>query len=76
MSAPIVSLIVPVYNAEKYLQTLLQSVQKQSLSDFECICIDDGSVDKSVEIVQNYVKNDTRFNLVRNKKKLGSCGGA
>ena len=51
---PLISIIMPVYNGEKYLKDALDSVLKQSFSDFEVICIDDGSTDKSHEILTNY----------------------
>ena len=47
-----ISVIVPVYNGEKYLLECLQSIQKQTFSDWECICVDDGSKDKSLGILQ------------------------
>ena len=47
---PVVSVIIPVYNAEHYLERCLESIQKQSLRDFELILVDDGSADRSPEI--------------------------
>ena len=49
---PKISVIIPVYNAEKYLNKTLESILKQSLKDIEVICVDDGSTDGSVEIIQ------------------------
>ena len=62
-SNPKVSVIVPIYNVEKYLRECLDSIQSQTYTDFECIMINDGSVDKSKEIAESYL-NDKRFILV------------
>ena len=62
-SNPKVSVIVPIYNVEKYLRECLDSIQSQTYTDFECIMINDGSVDKSREIAESYL-NDKRFILV------------
>ena len=53
---PKISVIIPVYNAEKYLNKTLESILKQSLKDIEVICVDDGSTDGSVEIIQSSKK--------------------
>jgi glycosyltransferase involved in cell wall biosynthesis len=58
-----VSVIVPVYNSEKYLETCLNSLEKQTLDSIEFIVIDDGSTDKSYEIMQKYAKKDKRFKI-------------
>lgn len=58
-----VSVIIPVYNVENYLRACLKSVQNQTLEEFEVICIDDGSLDKSGEILEEYSKHDTRFKV-------------
>ena len=49
---PKVSIIVPVYNVEKYLPQCLDSILKQTFTDFECICVNDGSPDNSLAILQ------------------------
>lgn len=49
-----VSVIIPVYNREKFLGRCLESVINQSLKDIEIICVDDGSTDKSLEILKRY----------------------
>ena len=61
---PKISLIIPLYNAEKYLGECLDSVCGQTFKDFECLCINDGSKDKTVEIVKEYAKRDKRFMLL------------
>ena len=62
---PKISVIIPVYNAEKYLNKTLESILKQSLKDIEVICVDDGSTDGSVEIIQSFIKKDDRVKLIR-----------
>lgn len=52
-----VSIIIPVYNVEKYLTRCLDSIFKQTFSDFEVICINDGSTDSSIQILEKYSKN-------------------
>ncbi len=51
---PKISVIVPVYNTEKFLHRCLDSIINQTLEDIEIICINDGSPDNSLEILQNY----------------------
>ncbi|MBQ7178846.1 MAG: glycosyltransferase, partial [Victivallales bacterium] len=50
-----VSIIMPVYNVEKYLHECLASVRAQTFTDWECICVDDGSTDESPAILNKYV---------------------
>ena len=50
-SAPCVSVVVPVYNAKRYLEACVQSLEDQSLKSFEIICVDDGSTDGSAELL-------------------------
>ena len=62
---PKVSVIIPVYNAEKYLHQCLDSVVNQTLREIEIICVDDGSTDGSAEILKSYAENDNRIVSVR-----------
>jgi glycosyltransferase involved in cell wall biosynthesis len=64
---PVISIIIPVYNVERYLRCCLDSVIAQSFSDFECILVDDGSVDNSPAICDEYVQKDNRFLVVHQK---------
>lgn len=57
----LVSIIVPCYNAEKYLNECLQSIKKQTFTDWEAVCIDDGSHDKTREILERFAEIDARF---------------
>lgn len=59
------SIIVPVYNAEKYLRDCLDSVLAQTCGDWECICVDDGAEDSSNRILHEYAGKDSRFKVVR-----------
>lgn len=56
-----VSVIIPVYNAEEYLKQCLDSLSAQTLREFEVICVDDGSTDKSNDLLVEYQKKDSRF---------------
>lgn len=66
---PIISIIIPVYNSEKYLKQCLDSVLNQTFPDFECICINDGSIDKSLSILQEYANKDKRFKIIDKKNE-------
>jgi glycosyltransferase involved in cell wall biosynthesis len=61
----LVSIIIPVYNTEKYLAGCLESVQNQTCPDFEVIIVDDGSPDKAYIIAENFCEKDQRFTLIR-----------
>jgi glycosyltransferase involved in cell wall biosynthesis len=60
-----VSIIIPVYNAEKYLRQCLHSVVNQTLKEIEIICVDDGSKDNSLEILEEYQKKDSRIIILQ-----------
>lgn len=60
-----VSVIIPIYNAQKYLSQCLDSILNQTLDDIEIICVDDGSTDGSVDIVNEYAKKDSRIALIK-----------
>ena len=64
MLNPKVSVIIPVYNVEKYLRECLESVVKQTLEDIEIICVNDGSTDHSPEILDEYAEQDKRIRVV------------
>lgn len=64
---PKVSIVVPVYNVEKYLGKCLESIINQTLKDIEIICIDDGSTDSSAKILDEYQKKDKRIKVVHKK---------
>lgn len=64
MSCPKVSVIIPVYNTELYLRECLDSVIHQTLREIEIICVDDGSTDRSLEILREYEARDGRFRVL------------
>ena len=59
-----VSIVVPIYNVEKYLNQCLKSIKKQTLKEIEIICVDDGSTDKSLDIVKKYALKDKIVDLI------------
>lgn len=62
---PRVSVVVPVYNVEKYLRRSLDSIRAQTLKDIEVICVDDGSTDGSPAILEEYAAKDSRIKVIR-----------
>ena len=71
MNNPKVSVIIPVYNAEKYLRQCLDSVVSQTFKNIEIICLNDGSIDNSLQIVEEYQQKDKRIILVDLKQNKG-----
>lgn len=69
---PLVSIITPTYNSEKFISEAIQSVQKQSYLDWEMIIVDDCSKDKTVEIIQNFMEDDHRIHLIQLQKNSGA----
>ncbi|MDR0408581.1 MAG: glycosyltransferase family 2 protein, partial [Campylobacteraceae bacterium] len=63
MLTPKISIIIPVYNTEKYLNKCLDSVINQTLKEVEILCIDDGSKDSSLSILQQYASKDKRIKV-------------
>ena len=61
MEKELISIIVPIYNVEKYLRQCLESISEQTYKNFECLLINDGSPDNSTEICREYVEKDARF---------------
>lgn len=66
---PLLSVVVPVYNCEKYIKKCIYSILNQSLENIEIIIIDDGSTDKSQEILDEICKDDLRIKLIKQKNK-------
>ena len=64
-----ISIIVPVYNVESYLKECLESIQKQTYTNFEVILVNDGSTDNSKEICEEYCRKDTRFHLINQENQ-------
>ena len=61
---PKISIIIPMYNVEKYIRRCLDSVQNQTFKDWQAICVDDGSPDNSGKIAEEYAAKDSRFIVV------------
>ena len=64
-----VSVIVPVYNVEKYLKQCLDSLINQTLEDIEIICVNDGSTDSSLNILEEYQNKDNRIKIISQENK-------
>ena len=64
-----VSIIIPVHNAEKYISNTLNSVINQTYKDIEIVCVDDGSGDNSLNILQRFQKKDKRIVVINQKNK-------
>ena len=62
-----ISIIIPIFNAENYLKRMLESILGQSYQKFECILIDDGSSDSSYSICKEYEEKDSRMRCFRRK---------
>ncbi|MFI3330568.1 MAG: glycosyltransferase [Rikenellaceae bacterium] len=72
--SPKISIIIPVYNGEKFLSTCLDSLLAQSLKDIEIICVNDGSKDNSLKVLQEYERKDSRVRAIDQQNK--GAGGA
>ena len=70
---PKISVIIPVYNVEKYLPKCLDSLINQTLSDIEIICINDCSTDNSLEILEEYASKDERIKIIDLKENQGAA---
>jgi len=69
---PLVSVCIPVYNGERFIAATIESVLRQTLTDFELIIVDDNSADRSLEIISAY--NDDRLRVISNDRNLGPEG--
>lgn len=69
----LVSIVVPVYNAEKFLKDTIQTVLEQTYPNWELLLVDDCSNDNSVDIIKEYVKDDKRIRLLKNEKNSGAA---
>ena len=68
---PLVSVVIPVYNAGKYLRAALNSILQQTYKNLEIICVDDGSTDNSLKILKEFQKYDPRIQVYKNNKNRG-----
>ncbi|HNV01493.1 MAG TPA: glycosyltransferase family A protein [archaeon] len=68
---PKISIILPVYNDEKYIKESLDSILNQTFNDFELIIINDNSKDDTMKIIKNYTKIESKIKIINNKKNIG-----
>ena len=68
-NSPLISIIVPVYNVEKYLPKCIDSLINQTFKDIEIICVNDGSKDNSLKILEEYKRKDSRIKVINNKNQ-------
>ena len=66
---PQISVVLPVYNVEEYLRQCLDSLANQTFEDFEVICVNDGSGDSSLSILEEYASEDERFKIISQENK-------
>ena len=71
MMEPVVSVVMPAYNAEKYIEEAIHSVQAQTMTNWELIVIDDGSKDKTGGIIRGIAKKDCRIRYIKNETNVG-----
>ena len=65
----LISIIIPVYNVETYISNCIESILNQTFKDFELLLIDDGSIDESGRLCDNYKKKDSRINVIHTKNQ-------
>lgn len=68
---PLVSVVMPAYNSEKYISEAIESVLNQTFKDFEFIIVNDGSTDNTFNIIKEYARKDKRIKVINNKKNCG-----
>lgn len=71
MSEKLISIIMPAYNANKTIQESIESILKQTYTNWELIIIDDSSKDNTLNIIEEYRKNDHRIKIIKNEENLG-----
>lgn len=70
---PVFTVVVPIYNAEKYLKKALRSILEQEFSDFELILVNDGSEDQSLAVCKDFASTDTRIIVLNNEENCGAA---
>ena len=71
MKEELISIIIPVYNAEKYITDTIESIERQTYTNYEAIFIDDKSTDNSVEIIKKYAQKNKQMKIIELKRKVG-----
>lgn len=74
-SMPVVSIVIPVYNGEKYIEETLSSIRDQSFKNFEVLVVDDCSLDSSAKKIKNFCMYDKRFRYLKTEKNFGGPAG-
>ncbi len=70
---PKISIIVPIYNVEMYIRECIQSIVKQGIEEYEIICVDDGSTDRSAAIIKELMQDESRIKLICQENQGLSC---
>ncbi len=70
---PMVSVVMSVYNEEEHVSQAMESILNQTLNDFEFIIVNDGSVDRTYEIIKRYVEKDKRIKVINHEKREGQA---
>lgn len=70
MNTPYFSIIIPIYNAEKYLSKCLDSIIEQDFENYELILVNDGSTDNSLKICQEYIHKSNKISLIDQKMEV------
>ena len=68
-----ITVVIPVYNGEKYIATTIESLKNQTYRNFEVLIIDDCSQDNSIQIIKNHISEDQRFKLIEKKENAGNA---
>ncbi|WP_428031322.1 glycosyltransferase family 2 protein [Ancylobacter sp.] len=76
LRAPLLSFVVVNWNYGRFVGQMLESIQEQDYPHFECVVVDNGSSDNSLEVIERYVGSDSRFRLIRLAQNIGQLGGA
>jgi glycosyltransferase involved in cell wall biosynthesis len=71
IKVPKVSVVIPAYNVGEFLRQCLESILNQSFDDFEIVVVDDASTDDSLNILQEYARQDTRLRVLKNERNMG-----
>ena len=69
----LISVIVPIYNGESYIPTMIDSIQSQTYQNFEVLLVEDHSTDKSKNLIKKICEADNRFKLLEPKEKMGTA---